>query len=314
MSDEERDGRELRQRWALVEPHRERLLAIARSRCANPADAEDCVSEAMLRVVEFPALDPDRIGQLLTSVTVRLAIDTHRDRMRSRRAGLALAIGELEDPGPEGSVCDRAEAAWVAAMASTLLPERQRDVLAARASGADGSETAARLHLTYKSVESAMSRARATLRLALASTLAFLAGFYRRASVQTAPMVGAALALAFGSLVAVGIGTPARPGAAAPAFDTFAERRVAAAKLAVAPAPVPRRPAVRQVVPVPAPHPAEPTAAVTVQVETEVGGTPAGVKIEIEWHEDEGHLESIQRCLTEIEVSPEVIGCRPADP
>jgi hypothetical protein len=225
-----------------------------------------------------------------------------------------MAVGELADPGPEGGVCDRAEAAWVATLAGTL-PERQQAVLAVRASGADGSETAARLHLTYKSVESAMSRARATLRLALASTLGFLAALYRRMHVEAVPVLSAALSLAAGSLVGGGTARTPVPalGASMTIHDTYDAARPA---LLSAPA---------------APIVTGPTGRVTIEVDEpleelkpalppkhepdgrkEIGPHPgSGVTLELEWYQNEDHVDSILRCAQNLEISSEVIGCRP---
>lgn len=86
--------------WAAVYAERERLLRLARARTLNEAEAEDCVSEAMLRCVEFDSVDEERLGALLTAVTLRLCADQHRGRARMRRAGDRIAEPATE-PSPE---------------------------------------------------------------------------------------------------------------------------------------------------------------------------------------------------------------------
>jgi RNA polymerase sigma factor (sigma-70 family) len=154
---------DLQQRWALVLPHREHMLAVARRRCASEEDAEDCVQEAMLRVAQFEGLDPERVGALLTSVTARLAVDLHRARARARRhLPRLVAVPEQQAP-PDEAALDAGEALWLAAQVQSL-PEREREVLRQRAAGYSVGEAAARLSLSYKSVESAFTRARGRMR------------------------------------------------------------------------------------------------------------------------------------------------------
>jgi RNA polymerase sigma factor (sigma-70 family) len=155
-------------RWTLAVEHRERLMNVARSRVVDPADAEDVVSEAMLRAVAYARLDEARIGALLTTLTMRLCVDLHRGRGRELRAGTALVSRELPEVGPEESVCDRAEAEWVWTIASTL-PARQWEALALKASGIEIAEAATSMNLSYKAFESALSRARSSVRGQLAA-------------------------------------------------------------------------------------------------------------------------------------------------
>lgn len=166
---------ERERRWAAVGAHRDRLLRLSRARCANLQDAEDCVQEAMLRAVEFDALDEERLGQFLTTVTVRLCTDLHRgrsrgDRLSRRLAGYTAAV----EPGPEDAVCDRAESAWLSRHVDTL-PVRQREIVHARAAGQSCGAVAEQLRMSYAAIESALSRARRTLRVALESTLGLAA-------------------------------------------------------------------------------------------------------------------------------------------
>ncbi|HEV2891395.1 MAG TPA: sigma-70 family RNA polymerase sigma factor [Frankiaceae bacterium] len=150
-------------RWTLAAAHRERLLGIARTRVAVAADAEDVVSEAMLLCVLYVGLDEARIASLLTTLTLRLCVNQHRLRARELRAGTAVLTREIADVGPEDAVCDRAEAEWVASLAQTL-PHRQREALRLKASGLDVTDAALTMDLSYKAVESALSRGRSSLR------------------------------------------------------------------------------------------------------------------------------------------------------
>ena len=65
-------------RWERMWSHREQLLRVARRRSMSLEDAEDAVHEAMLRAAERPDLDEERLGAWLTTVTMRLCVDRHR--------------------------------------------------------------------------------------------------------------------------------------------------------------------------------------------------------------------------------------------
>jgi RNA polymerase sigma factor (sigma-70 family) len=154
-------------RWALVLPHRERLLTLARRRCASLQDAEDCVQDAMIRVVRFLELDPDRTGPLLTTVVVRMCVDLHRSHQLQQRAVHRLAARQAAlYPSHEDAVCDL-DVARVASRMLQALPSREREILAARARGATLLEAATTLGISYKAANSAYARARARLQSAL---------------------------------------------------------------------------------------------------------------------------------------------------
>jgi len=161
-------------RWALVLPLREHMLAVARRRCATAEDAEDCVHEAMLRVVQFENLDAERVAALLTSVTTRLAVDMHRRRARAERHLARLVSVPAQHQAPDEAVLDAGEARWLATQVRHL-PEREQAVFRQRAAGYSAGEAAARLSLSYKAVESAFTRARGRMRAwAAAGTLLVL--------------------------------------------------------------------------------------------------------------------------------------------
>ncbi len=190
------------QPWAGVYAHRERLLRIARARLGNVHDAEDCVQEAMLRAVEFEHLDEERLGQFLTAVTTRLCADVHRRQARGDRLSRRLTAYAESDPGHEDMVCDRAESVWLSHRVGEL-PDRQRAIVEARAEGLSCGAVAERFLLSYTAVESAIARARRSVRIALESTLGVTAcpPAWRRVRQFAAPAIVA-------GVTAVGILTP----------------------------------------------------------------------------------------------------------
>ena len=62
-------------RWSLAWAHRDRLLRIARRRTANEQEAEDVVSEVLLRAAESIPLTDDALGKWLTTVTINVCAD-----------------------------------------------------------------------------------------------------------------------------------------------------------------------------------------------------------------------------------------------
>ncbi|WP_432187888.1 sigma-70 family RNA polymerase sigma factor [Streptomyces sp. Tue6028] len=158
------------ERWQRMWSHREQLLKVARRRSMSHEDAEDAVHEAMLRAAERPDLDDERLGAWLTTVTMRLCVDRHRQVNREAEVG---SRPTLVAPGPvpvEEAVCDRAEAKWLA-VRSGELPARQAEALRLRSEDLDVSQVAVRMGLSYRTVESLLARARRTLRASLAGTL-----------------------------------------------------------------------------------------------------------------------------------------------
>lgn len=155
--------------WATALAHRDRLLRIARSRAVSAEDAEDVVQEALARCAEFASLDAERIAQFLTTVTLRLCADVHRRNEEPLRARRWLVPLLHDEPDPADVVCRNHGAEWVASLVEPL-PERQRRVLFDRARGLTIQQIARRHQLSYKAVESALSRARATVRSRLAAS------------------------------------------------------------------------------------------------------------------------------------------------
>lgn len=221
------DGGERLRRWQLVLPHRAYLVRIAVSRGMSRDDAEDCAQEAMVRCVAFTGLDETRVVEFLATTTMRLAVDRHRTYLRDAKVGARLTPWYVDEPSPEEATCDRGEAAWVAAHVAAL-PESQRAALAAKAEGLNGHEIAALMGVSYKAVESLLSRARAYVRAAVATVWVLLA----RANRREAEVPYAVPAMALAALVTAGVlspGVPGGPGGTPPPATTAAGPARAAA-------------------------------------------------------------------------------------
>ncbi len=204
----------LTERWALVTPHREHLLAIAQRRCPTFQDAEDCVHEAMVRTVAYPKLDPSRVAPLLTAMIVRLSADMARRRGSELRGRLRLvSVPEQAEP-PDEAVVDQDEARWLAAQVGRL-PERERQVFERRAAGLSAAETASLLQLSYKAVESAFTRARGRLRL-WALTASLLIGTLVRRLRNRPSVMAAMLAVSGGCLLGSGRPVPSHASGVGP--------------------------------------------------------------------------------------------------
>jgi RNA polymerase sigma factor (sigma-70 family) len=184
--------------WSALLEERPRAERVARARCSNPQDAEDCVQEAMARVVAMDDVDAARVGPLLATVTANLAADSHRGRARAARAEPRLRAALLHEQTPEEAVCDAAEARWLW-QRTEVLAAQDRTVLALRAQGRSAAETAQVLGLTYKAAESAYTRARSKMRAvwrATAAALGILWGRPPRRPAEPAAAAAAVVALA----------------------------------------------------------------------------------------------------------------------
>ncbi len=146
-------------RWNLVWTYRDALLTVARRRTPSVADAEDCVSEAMLRTVLHPDLDATRVGAFLTSVTVRLCADLHRDRTRAARVAATQHGDDRLVATPEALVCDRVEASRLAGAVARSLSPLEHAAVRARAEGV------APAGVNARAANAALTRARVKARL-----------------------------------------------------------------------------------------------------------------------------------------------------
>ena len=288
--------------WSDIAAHRERLLRIARRRCATREDAEDIVSEAMLRCATFEGLDNARIEQFLTAVTVRLCADAFRKSERCGRALVKLVSDPDVTPGPEDELLGGVDAEVLDALMASL-PDRQRAVLFDRAHGLSVTQIASRHALTYKAAESALARARSAMRAALAGAFGAVAAFLRWVRPKRA---AAAVALPAVTLVVVSavLHTPAGDGRTDAVAPTVAPYVTAAARVRPAPAPPHLTPSPK-----------------TVRRETLAKNTPEKVVVT-----DPGYSvsEAIEKCASagpyvEIEPTPGSnsllqTGCGPSSP
>jgi RNA polymerase sigma factor (sigma-70 family) len=151
------------ERWQLAWDQRPLLLAMARSR-VSWHEAEDVVSEALLRAQRATDVPTPALRSWLVTTTLRLCTDTHRAsardlRRRQRVTGQTLAVV----PGPEDEVVERVHARWLADQVQRL-PEHQAEAIELRTEGHEIGSIAGRMNLPYKAVESLLSRARRSLR------------------------------------------------------------------------------------------------------------------------------------------------------
>lgn len=277
--------------WSEIVAHRERLLRLASRRCPSRQDAEDAVHEAMLRAATFEGLDRARLGQFLTSVTVRLCADVYRVAERGARAAQRLDVAV--EPSPEDLAVAADDAAEIRALLAQL-PDSQRNALVDRADGFSVAQISQRHSLSYKATESALSRARARLRVALASGMACVFGaaeFLRRR-----PAVEAALPMATVAMAVVVL----HPFAGAPEQTLDARRRPPAAVVGTAATPAAGALHGR---PTPAPAPAptpEPTrhAPRPTRSPQPTSSPGAGWTVGPIYHGEKKFEEEIPKCVT----------------
>lgn len=156
-------------RWERLWAHRDHLLKMARRRSMSFEDAEDAVHEAMVRAMENPHVDEERLGAWLTAVTMRLCVDRYRQVSREAQARGRSALAPASPAPVEEAVCDRAEARWLARR-SEELPARQAQALSLKSEDLDIEQVARRMGVSYRSAEGLLARARQALRNSLAET------------------------------------------------------------------------------------------------------------------------------------------------
>lgn len=159
------------ERWQRMWSHREHLLRVARRRSMSVEDAEDAVHEAMVRAMENPHVEDERLGAWLTTVTMRLCVDRYRQVGREAEVGTRSTLTPHSIAPVDEAVCDRAEAKWLANR-SGELPARQAEALWLKSEDLDVGQVARKMGLSYRTVESLLARARRTMRNSLAATLA----------------------------------------------------------------------------------------------------------------------------------------------
>src|SRR5258707_12672852 len=101
-------------------------------------------------------------------MTIRLCADRYRQVHREAEVG-SLATHAMPAPATLAeSVCDRAEAIWLAGQ-SGELPARQADALRLKSQDLDVDQVASHMGLSYRAVESLLARVRSALRQSLAA-------------------------------------------------------------------------------------------------------------------------------------------------
>ncbi|GAC1345454.1 MAG: hypothetical protein NVSMB29_19680 [Candidatus Dormibacteria bacterium] len=293
--------------------HRESLLAAVAHHCAERADAEDCVHDAFLQVVQRPDVDPDRLGGLLRTVAVRRAVDARRHRVR--RGDALRRLGPAWSPAPDEVALDRCEAAHLAAVARGL-PSGQRRALAARMAGVEPRETAERFGVPARSVHLALARARSTLRAAVGPALGLLLWLRRRGvapGARLVPTIG--LAAAVGLLVTLHVSespatAPRGAVMAAPSSASVHVARPPITNAPAAPALVGTRDMSRRPFPAQAPTGAPPQFHAVV-------GDPVVVSLVVTVRKrrpDQSFLQSVEACLAPggLSVDPHHAGCTAA--
>ena len=142
---------------SIVRSARASLVALVR-RVVDPAEAEDVVQEAFVRLTDDPVLDrPDvEVTAWLRRTSLNLAFNRARDvgRWRARTARAELPVPA--DPAAEAVRADERSA--VRAVLDQL-PAKQRDCLLLRHAGYSYAEIAATLDIAAGSVGTTLARA-----------------------------------------------------------------------------------------------------------------------------------------------------------
>jgi RNA polymerase sigma-70 factor (ECF subfamily) len=153
---------------ALARRHAGSVIALATHILGSRAEAEDVAQDAMLRVwTNAPRWKPvARFRTWLTRIVVNLCLDRKR-----RTPWLPLeTAGEITDPAPDAEAQHAAtQTEQRMAAAIDKLPPRQRAAIALTYSeGMSNAETADILDTSVSAVETLLSRAKDSLRRALA--------------------------------------------------------------------------------------------------------------------------------------------------
>jgi RNA polymerase sigma-70 factor (ECF subfamily) len=175
-----RQRRSERDYLRLVEPHRDELRAHCRRLLGSPEDAEDALQDAMERAWRaLPSLERDgAVRSWLYRIATNASLDAARRRARHPLPSRGLSA---EDPavmarlGAKGA-CEQATPAvdgrretlqrtMVAAL-ETLTPTQLAVLILRAVAGFSAAETAEMLGTTVPATNSALQRARATLRSA----------------------------------------------------------------------------------------------------------------------------------------------------
>ncbi len=313
--------------WEALLAQEDRARRVARARSGSRHDVDDLVQEGMARVAAMPEVDLERVGPLLTTVVMNLAVDGHRrdsqaNRLRRRVAGRREVQGSVEE-----EVCDDHEARWLHGQVQGLSGQDRRAV-ELRAAGLTLPEIADELGVTYRAAEGALGRARTRLRRAWAATAAllwpFALGRARRLSVLAGPPTAAAALVAVvilttGSAPHAAAGTPPQTPAGPAPHDAHAAERGTAGptpqtrSATATPSPTAvtgrGRPGPATARPAPAATPGSQSVATTPPLR--VGDAHAGPATVDRARPDEPFLDTVRRCLRDgLSTDPQGLGCR----
>jgi DNA-binding CsgD family transcriptional regulator len=249
-----------------------------------------------------------------------VAADVHRARGHSVRVAAKLtALARRASSDVADTVVQRRVALLLTGQIRQL-PERERDVLAYRASGYSAGDTAAALGVTYKSVDCAYTRARKRLKLITLVGLGWLIGMLRRLRNRGMPVASAALTSVAVALVGLYyLVPPSHPrssgqGLVGPA--SVATPRAPLQRFSAPPLlpPVGQRPT--QPPPTDGPGDRRPGAGPVTLASTrpvDVGGAHAGSVTVIEYHNPRPFVGAVMHCAVGggLQLGPAVYGCPP---
>lgn len=296
--------------------HRDRLLALARLRCFDPSEAEDCVHDAFVTVASMVNVRHETVGALLSVIVLRRATDSHRYHSRLARARQRLRIDA--SMSPEDLVCDR-QAAHLLAQHARGLSLMERRALYGKAEGYKPRETAERYGLEPKSVHLALNRARVALSAMGATVASSLIWFRRRAGslgggAQELSQLAAALAaFALAPLLTPTVGAPVNQPAAffyldrSPVNNQPGTTLSSEAVKAAVDSPTPRSRDTTRGRPAPA------YAGPPVQRQLVVSLPGPGGSVEFQRRDpNQSFMQSLTECLAQgISLDPQHAGCKP---
>lgn len=154
----------------LINRHSPRVLSIAQRMLGSREDAEDVTQDVFIKVFQTAANWVQKDAKFTTWLH-RVTVNQCYDRLRKKRETILEEPPEQEDEslGPAGQLLAQQRQKRLKA-AIDELPERQRAaLLLSHYEEMSNTETAEILDISVEAVESLLSRARRTLRTALAA-------------------------------------------------------------------------------------------------------------------------------------------------